>query len=53
MNITELTDEELVDFYICANSYYEVKIYKSKNGEVGINNISEIIDEMKRRESEE
>lgn len=52
MKLSNLTDEELVQFYIQAISFYKVKTFLINNVEIVIKNISELEEEMIRRSSD-
>ena len=53
MKLSDLSDTELVNFYILAHSYYSVKRFRVEGvDEVTIQNINEIENEMGNRSSE-
>ena len=53
MKLSDLSDTELVNFYILAHSYYSVKRFIVEgSGEVVIQNINEIENEMSNRSTE-
>jgi hypothetical protein len=49
MKLTELSDENLVQFHILASSFYKVKKFIVENKTFEINDIEEIEFEMARR----
>lgn len=50
MKLSDLSDDELARFYILADSYYSVKrFFVEGSGEVAIQNINEIENEMNNR----
>jgi hypothetical protein len=52
MKLSDLSDIELATFYVQANSYYAVKRFRVAGGEVEIQNINEIENEMSNRSIE-
>ena len=53
MKLSDLSDAELAQFYILAHSYYSVKRFIVEgSGEVVIQNINEIENEMSNRSTE-
>lgn len=46
MKLSDLTDEDLVNFFVQARSVYKVKTYLVNNNEVTIRDVAEIEDEM-------